>query len=114
MRRCSDRLVRNPRKSEDCASTVSCWMVARLMRGLEAKKEAAWSPAFLIALAFRYLLEIEMISAKEVTSASDGKRWRRSANGVVSGFGGPNNDWIQSLVGGVALEGSVGDRAVSG
>lgn len=44
-------------------------MVARLMRGLVAKKEAAWSPAFLIALAFRYLLEISMISAKEVTSA---------------------------------------------
>ena len=48
-----------------------------------------------------------MISAKEVTSASDGKRWRRSANGVVSGLGGPYNDWIQSCMGGVALEGFV-------
>ena len=45
---------------------------------------------------------------------NDLSKRRRSANGVVSGLGGPYNDWIQSLMGGVALEGSVDDRAVSG
>jgi len=99
-RNLSERVVRNARKSEDCASMVSCWMVARSMRGCVLKKEAAWSPAFLMALALRYLLEIWMMSANEVISASEGYRKRRSFSGSVSGCGGPYNDWIQSLIGG--------------
>ena len=112
-RNCSERVVRNARKSEDCASVVSCWMVARSMRGFEVKKEAACSPAFLMALALRYLLEIVTMSAKEVASFSDGYRKRRSFSGSVLGCGEPYKDWIQSLIGATS-EGSRVDRAMSG